>query len=57
MLEFRNARFDAGRDAGRPDVLPDLHLQLRLHHLHHGHLETHQEKRVRRGTHCGWKVN
>ena len=32
------ARDDAGRDARRAHVLPHLHLQLLLHHLHHGHL-------------------
>ena len=30
-------RHDGG-DVGRLDVLPHLHLQLLLHHLHHGHL-------------------
>ena len=30
-------RYDGG-DVGCLDVLPHLHLQLLLHHLHHGHL-------------------
>ena len=29
-------RNDAGGDVGGPDVLPHLHFQLLLHHLHHG---------------------
>ena len=33
-----HARCHDGSDVGSLDVIPDLHLQLLLHHLHHGHL-------------------
>jgi len=39
----RPSRSDAGRHAGSPDVLADLHLQLGLYHLRAGHLHQDQE--------------
>lgn len=36
----RSARHDVGGDDGRPHVLLDLHLQLRVHHFHDGHLDS-----------------
>ena len=33
----------ARRHARRPHVLPHIHLQLQLRHIHHGHLQEDQE--------------
>ena len=52
----RHARRHDLCDAGRPDVRPDVHLQLGLHALHHGRLRSLQGQVLRAAEDHGRKV-
>lgn len=47
----RPPRFDAGSDDVGAGVVADLHLQLLVDHLHHGHLAPHPQERIGSGAH------
>ena len=56
LFVIRSNWFDAGSDVSRPHEFAHVHFQFEFHHLHHGHLDAHPQKRFRHGAAHRWQV-